>query len=101
MPPRLSLIVITRDEEHDLPHCLASASFADEKIVVDSGSRDGTVDVAKALGARVVSHPWSGYGPQKAFALQQAVGEWVLSLDADERLSNELATEIPSAIRSG
>lgn len=95
--PRLSLIVIARDEERDLPRCLASVP-ADEKIVVDSGSRDRTREVAVAAGAKVVEHPWQGYGKQKAFALAQATGEWVLSLDADEALSPELAAELPRAM---
>lgn len=93
----LSLIVIACDEERDLPRCLGSVQ-ADEKLVVDSGSRDRTREVAQAAGARVVDHAWEGYGKQKAFALAQATGEWVLSLDADEALSPELAAELPAAL---
>jgi glycosyltransferase involved in cell wall biosynthesis len=95
----LSLIVITRDEERDLPRCLASAPFAEQVIVVDSGSQDRTREVAQAAGAKVLEQPWLGYGPQKAFAFAQATTEWILSLDADEALSPELAQEMPSALQ--
>jgi len=95
---RLSLVVITRNEEHDLPRCLASVPCADEIVVVDSGSTDRTLELAEKAGARVISHPWEGYGPQKAFALAQAQGEWVLNLDADEALTPELAAQLPAAI---
>ena len=94
----VSLIVIARDEERDLPTCLASVPFASEKIVVDSGSRDRTRELAAAAGARVIEHAFESYGAQKAFAFAQATGEWVLSLDADESLSPELAAEIPAAV---
>ena len=97
-PPTLSLIVIAQDEERDLPRCLDSVPFAGERIVVDSGSRDRTVEIAKAHAAKVLHRAWDGYGPQKAYALSQAKGDWVLSLDADERLSPELAAEIPAAL---
>lgn len=95
----LSLIVIARDEERDLPRCLASVPCASERIVVDSGSRDRTMELARAAGAQVLEHAWEGYGAQKAFALGQAHGEWVLSLDADEELSPALAAELPAALR--
>jgi len=96
----VSLIVIARDEAHDLPRCLASVPFAAEKIVVDSGSADRTREVAAEAGARVIEHAFEGYGAQKAFAFAQASSEWVLSLDADEALSPELAEEIPRALAS-
>jgi glycosyltransferase involved in cell wall biosynthesis len=95
--PSISLVVIARDEEIDLPACLASVPFAAEKIVVDSGSSDRTREVARAAGAKVIDQAWLGYGPQKAFAFQQASSDWILNLDADERLSTELAAEIPKA----
>jgi glycosyltransferase involved in cell wall biosynthesis len=94
----VSLVVIARDEEVDLPGCLASVPFATETIVVDSGSRDRTREVARAAGARVLEQPWLGYGPQKAFAFQQAATEWILNLDADERLTPALSAEIPAAL---
>ncbi len=90
----LSLIVITRDAAHELAECLASAAFAAEAVVVDSGSRDDTVAVARRCGARVIEHPWSGFGPQKNFAVRQAQHDWVLCVDADERVTPELALAI-------
>jgi len=97
----LSLVVITRDAARELPGCLASAPFAAEAIVVDSGSRDDTVETARRCGARVVSHPWQGFGPQKAFAVAQATHDWVLCLDADERVTPELAAAIQRAFDAG
>jgi glycosyltransferase involved in cell wall biosynthesis len=90
----LSLIVITRDAAVELPDCLASASFAAEAVVVDSGSRDDTVAVAARCGARVIEHPWEGFGPQKNFAVGQARYDWVLCLDADERVTPALAASV-------
>ena len=97
---RLSLIVIACDEERDLGRCLDSVPMAAEKIVVDSGSSDGTRALAAARGAQVLEHAWTGYGPQKAFALAQATGDWVLNLDADEALSPELCAAIERAVAS-
>ncbi|HEX8909264.1 MAG TPA: glycosyltransferase, partial [Anaeromyxobacteraceae bacterium] len=90
--PRLSVTVITQDEEANLPRLLASVQgVADEVIVVDSGSKDRTVELARAAGARVFSNPWPGFRAQKAFALAQAEGDYVLNLDADEWLDPTLA----------
>ena len=97
--PRLSVIVITRNESASIARCLASVSFADEIVVLDSGSEDDTVARAQACGARVVSHPdWPGFGPQKNRALDLARGEWVLSIDADECVTPELAAEIQAVL---
>lgn len=97
--PRLSLIVITHNESARLQRCLQSAAFADEVVLVDSGSTDGTQDLARSLGARVIeSAEWPGFGPQKNRALAAATGEWVLSLDADEWLSPELALSIQAVM---
>lgn len=90
----LSVCVITRDEEDRIGDCLASVAWADERIVVDSGSTDRTAAVAREHGARVIERPWPGYPAQKNFALGEAVSDWVLSLDADERVSPELADEL-------
>src|SRR5438094_5357225 len=99
LPPlALSLVVITRDAAAQLADCLASAAFAAEAIVVDSGSRDDTVDIARRSGARVVAQSWLGFGPQKNFAVAQASHDWVLCLDADERLTPPLASAIGTAI---
>lgn len=97
----LSLIVITRDAAHEIAGCLASAPFAAEAIVVDSGSRDDTVGIAQRLGARVIAHAWEGYGPQKNFAVGEAAHDWVLCVDADERISPELAATILALFASG
>ena len=95
----LSLIVITRNEEASIARCLSSLDFADEKIVVDSGSTDRTVEIARAHGARVVSTAdWPGFGPQKDRALDQVRGDWVISLDADEWIEPEFIATIKRAI---
>lgn len=97
--PHLSAIVIARNEAARLPGCLASLSFVDEIVVVDGGSDDDTVAIARAAGARVEIRPdWPGFGPQKNIALSLARGRWVLSLDADERVPPALAEEIRAAI---
>jgi len=94
----LSLVLITKNAAALLPGCLASVPFADEVVVVDSGSTDGTVAVAEGLGARVARQDWLGYGPQKQFAVEQARNDWVLCLDADERLTPELAEAIRAVL---
>src|SRR5215831_1380703 len=96
----LSAIIITRNEARNIAACLESLAFCDERIVVDSGSDDDTGEIAEAAGATVVTHPWAGFGAQKNFALSQARGDWVLSIDADERVSAALAAEILSTIRA-
>ena len=99
--PKLSVIVITKNEESNIEACLESIAFADEVIVVDSGSVDSTVELAKNLGAKVVeTENWPGFGPQKNRALAFATGDWVLSIDADERVSAALADEIQSVLAS-
>jgi glycosyltransferase involved in cell wall biosynthesis len=99
-PLPLSVIIITMNEAENLTQCLASlAGIAAEVVVVDSGSQDGTVEIARAAGARVISNTnWPGFGPQKNIALQAASCEWVLSLDADERLTDQLRDQIRTAI---
>lgn len=94
----LSVTIITLDAASQLAECLASAAFADEIVVVDSGSTDGTVALAEAHGARVVKRDWLGYGPQKQFAVEQAQHDWVLCLDADERVTPELRAAIEGAL---
>lgn len=95
----LSVIIITKNEAAHIADCIASVSFADEIIVVDSGSTDDTRDIAAALGAKVTLTPdWPGFGPQKNRALDLAQGIWVLSIDADERVTPELAAEIQSEL---
>jgi glycosyltransferase involved in cell wall biosynthesis len=93
MPP-ITATIITLNEQDRIVECLASLSCCDEVIVVDSGSTDKTCELAKAKGARVVVQSWQGYSKQKNFAADQARNDWILSIDADERLSIELADEI-------
>jgi glycosyltransferase involved in cell wall biosynthesis len=90
----LSACIIARNEETALPDCLASVAFCDEIVVVDSGSTDRTVAIAEAAGARVVHQPWLGFGAQRNVALDHARGDWVLEVDADERITPALAAEI-------
>lgn len=97
----LSLVVITRDAAGSLADCLASAAFASDVVVVDSGSRDDTVEIARRSGARVIAERWRGYGPQKRFAVDAAAHDWVLCLDADERVSPELERAIRAAFAPG
>lgn len=98
MPPTLSVIIITKNEADNIRACLESASWADEIIVVDSGSADDTVAICKELGAQVYVHDWPGFGKQKNRALGYATKDWVLSLDADERVTPELQAQIMSAM---
>jgi glycosyltransferase involved in cell wall biosynthesis len=98
---QLSAIVITRNEAANIADCLDGLAFCDERIVVDCGSNDGTVAIARGKGARVESHEWRGFGAQKNFALSLAAGDWVLSIDADERVTPELAQAIMAAIAGG
>ena len=96
--PRLSAIVITRNEAVNIAACLDSLTFCDEVVVVDCGSDDDTTAIAEAKGARVHVNAWPGFGPQKNHALSLATGDWVLSIDADERVSAASAAEIGRAI---
>jgi glycosyltransferase involved in cell wall biosynthesis len=97
--PRLSVILITRNEAHNVADCLKSVAFADEWIVVDSGSSDATREIAASLGAQVVrTDDWPGFGAQKNRALALARGTWVLSIDADERVDADLATQIREVV---
>jgi len=96
--PRLSIIVITKNEAANIGACLDSVAFADEIVVVDDSSTDGTAAIASAKGARVLDRKFDGFGAQKAFALSQATGDWVLSIDADERATPALAAEIAQAM---
>ncbi len=91
----LSVTIITQNERDNMAACLASVGFADQVVVVDSGSTDGTVELAQSLGAEVsVQADWQGFGIQKNRALDLATQDWVLSLDADERVSPELQQEM-------
>ncbi|HTN29041.1 MAG TPA: glycosyltransferase family 2 protein [Burkholderiales bacterium] len=100
MAQPLSVVLVVHNAEAQLPACLASVPFADEIVVVDSGSSDGTAACAGRHGARVVQHEWMGFGRQKQFAVAQARNDWVLCLDADERVSPELERSIRAALEA-
>lgn len=99
--PRLAVLILTYNEEQNIAACIESATCADEVVVIDSGSADRTADIARSLGARVVSRAFDGFGPQRNFALTQTDTEWVMYLDADERITPELAAEIRRAVDGG
>ncbi len=92
--PRLSVVLVTRNEEERLRACLESVAWADEIVVVDAESEDKTATIAREFTDRVVVRPWPGYAIQKNYAIDLATGDWALSLDADEVVSAELAAEI-------
>jgi (heptosyl)LPS beta-1,4-glucosyltransferase len=94
-PIQLSAAIITYNEEQHLPGCLDSLAFCNEIILVDSGSHDRTLDIARSFGCRVFSHPWLGYARQKQLAIDRCYNDWVLILDADERVCAETAETIP------
>ena len=98
---RLSACIITYNEADRIEACLRSVSFCDEIVVVDSHSTDSTRELASALGARVIERDWPGYRTQKQFAVDAATNDWVLCLDADERVSTELRAEVEAARASG
>jgi glycosyltransferase involved in cell wall biosynthesis len=89
-----TLVVIACNEAAAIARCLDSVPFAAEKVVVDSGSQDGTQQIAAAHGARVIHQDWLGFGPQRNFATTQARHEWILVLDADEALTPQLSEEL-------
>lgn len=94
-PLPLSVAIVTLNEERDLPRCLDSVrTLAAEIIVVDAGSTDRTAEIARAAGATFVTHEWTGFGPQRTFALEHCRQAWVLFLDADEAVSSELAASV-------
>ncbi len=96
--PSLSAVILTHNEEKHLPDCLASVRWADEVLVLDSFSSDRTVAIAHAFGARVEQHAFVNYAAQRDVALALACGEWVLFVDADERVSDELRHEIEAGL---
>lgn len=94
----VSCTVVCQDEAAQIASCLESARWCDQVVVVDGGSRDGTVAIAESVADRVLHNPWPGYRAQKQFAFEQATGDWVLSLDADERITPELASEVQAVL---
>lgn len=100
MPQPLSVVLITQNAAAQLRECLESVAFADEIVLVDCASADGTPELALRHGARVLQKEWLGFGRQKQFAIEQAKNDWVLCLDADERLSTELAASVRRALQA-
>jgi glycosyltransferase involved in cell wall biosynthesis len=96
--PLFSVAIVTFNEEENLARTLASVSWADQIIVVDSGSIDRTIAIARSFNATVIERPWPGFAAQKNFALSQCTGDWVLTLDADEELTIELQQQIRQTI---
>jgi len=94
----ISAVLITRNAAARLEGCLASLDFCGEIVVVDSGSTDGTREIAQRLHARVIDKDWLGFGRQKQFAVEQARNDWVLCIDADERVSPQLAQSVAQAV---
>ena len=97
---KLSAVLITRDEGENLRECLEGLGFCDEIVVVDSGSRDDTADLARRLGAKVFFNSFESFAAQKNFAVGKAQGEWVLLIDADERVSSSLGAEIGRVLQN-
>ena len=91
---KLSVVIIARNEEANIGRCLESVKWADEIILIDNNSDDRTVEIARQYNAQVYNHDWNGYGPAKQAGLERASGKWILSIDADEVVSSELAAEI-------
>jgi glycosyltransferase involved in cell wall biosynthesis len=98
--PKVSATIITLNEAEHIGDAIDSVSWADEIVVVDSGSTDGTVDIARTRGARVSARAWTGYVDQKNHAASLASHDWIVSLDADERVTPGLAAEIQTLLRS-
>ena len=95
---KISVAIITKNEEENIRDCLGSVQWADEIVVVDSGSTDGTLEISRKCGARVFQEEWKGYAAQKNSAIDKTRNEWILSLDADERVSAELHREIEARL---
>jgi glycosyltransferase involved in cell wall biosynthesis len=99
MPPeRISACLIAQDEQARIAAALASVAFCDETIVVDGGSSDNTVEIARAAGAWVIENPWPGFAAQRNVALDAASGDWVIEIDADERVTPELRASIQALL---
>ncbi len=96
----LSIAIIAQDEEDRISDCLNSVSFADEVLVVDSGSQDQTVSIAEFYGCKVISKKWMGYAQQKQYAVDSCCNDWVFILDADERLPKETAGQIQQIMKT-
>lgn len=96
----LSVVIITKNEERFISDAIKSASFANEVLILDSGSTDKTCDIAKELGAKVLYQDWLGFGPQKNKAVELASNDWVFVLDSDERITRELKEEVLKTLQN-
>ena len=96
--PQICATLITLNEARNIQRAIRSLSMADEIVVVDSGSTDGTIEIADKAGARVIQHVWEGYSAQKNFAAREAAHDWILSLDADEELNADALAEAETAM---
>jgi glycosyltransferase involved in cell wall biosynthesis len=101
MPPTISALVITKNEESNIGACLETLRWVDEVLIVDAESTDRTVEIASRYTQEIFIRPWSGYGPQKNFGIERAKGEWVLIVDADERIPLALREEIQAVLKAG
>jgi (heptosyl)LPS beta-1,4-glucosyltransferase len=99
--PQLSVVILTKNEEQNIVECLNSTSWADQQFIVDSGSQDRTVELARAMGATILQHPFVNFSDQRNWALEATEGDWIFFVDADERATPELAAEIRRVIVSG
>lgn len=97
---KLSIAMITKDAQKTIETSIKSALFADEVVVIDSGSNDSTVDICKSLGCKVIQKEWMGFGKQKQFAIKECKNEWIFVLDSDEVITKELQDEILSTVDS-
>jgi glycosyltransferase involved in cell wall biosynthesis len=97
---KLSIAMITKDAQKTIETSIKSALFADEVVVIDSGSSDNTIDICKSLGCKVIQKEWMGFGRQKQYAIKECKNEWIFVLDIDEMITKELRDEILSAIDS-
>lgn len=97
--PKLAVIILTCNEQQNIAACLETVQFADEILVVDSGSTDDTIAIAEKCGARVITHPMESFAGQRNFAAEQTDAAWILYLDADERLTADLADEICAIVK--
>ena len=97
--PTISAIIIAKNEEKNLSRCLQSLKWVDEMIVLDSGSDDRTIEIAKSFGAKIFVETWKGYTVQKNSALEKATGDWIVSLDADEEFSPEAQEDIQRLVK--
>ena len=98
---KISAVIITHNEEQNIEDAIRSLDWADEILVIDSESSDRTCDLARSLGARVITNPWPGFSDQKQLGVDSAANDWIFSLDADERVSKELRSEIESIRSNG